>query len=93
MYDVVLKKLFVSTITRNATISPSEKIISPQIVTNENDSHVVNSNPLFQLFLTELFDSLNELVEKMLQQLDIVPEPKSDGINSEKVSMFLTKRN
>ena len=60
--------------TRNATISPSEKMICGEIVTNENDSHVVNSDPLFQLFSTELFDPFQKSIEKMLQQFDIVSE-------------------
>ena len=93
MYDVALKNYSCQQIQGMPLFLHPKKIMSRQIVTNENDSHVVNSDPLFQLFSTALFDHLNESIEKMLQQLDSVPESKSDGVNSEKVATFLTKRN
>ena len=68
-------------------------MICGEIVTNENDSHVVNSDPLFQLFSTALFDPFQESIEAMLQQFDIVSDSKPNGVNSEKVATFSTERN
>ena len=67
VYDMELKKLFKSIVKWNATNYPSEKIICREIVTNENDSKVVNVDSLFDLFLTELFDILYKLITEMLQ--------------------------
>ena len=80
------KKLFVSTVKRNATISPWKKIIRREIVTNEIDSEVVNADPLFDLFSSQLFDTLYESIQEMLQQFDIVAEADSDDDNAEKAA-------
>ena len=93
MYDVELEKLFVSMDKWNVTISPREKINCREIVTNENDSEVVNADPLFDLFSTELFDTLYESIQKMFQQFDIVAEVDSDDDNAEKAATWLTERN
>ena len=86
VYDVELEKLFVSMDKWNVAISPREKINCREIVTNENDSEVVNADPLFDLFSTELFDTLYESIQKMFQQFDIVAEVDSDDDNAEKAA-------
>ena len=75
-----------STVKRNATISPWKKIIRREIVTNEIDSEVVNADPLFDLFSSQLFDTLYESIQEMLQQFDIVAEADSDDDNAEKAA-------
>ena len=77
----------------NTTISPWEKIICRNIVMNENDSEVVNTDPLFDMFLTELFDPLYESIIEMLQYFDIVAKIDSNDDIVEKEVTLLTKRN
>ena len=60
------------------------RILSHPIVTNENDSHVVNSDPLIQVFSTELFDPSSESIAEMKKHLDVVAERDTNKSKAEK---------
>ena len=60
---------------------------------DNNDSKVVNADPLFDLFLTELFDPSSESIEEMQQYLDIVAESDSNDDIVEKEATLLMERN
>ena len=71
------------------TILPSEEIICHEIVTNDNDSHVANSDPLFQLFLTEMFDLSSDSVKELEKYLSIVAAEDNDNSEAEKGATLL----
>ena len=58
-------------------------------MTNENDSHVVNSDPLFQVFSTELFDPSSESIAEMKKHLDVVAERDTNKSKAEKGATLL----
>ena len=66
------------------TIPPSEEIICREIVTNDNNSPIVNADPLFNLFSTEMFDPSSDSVEELEKYLSIVDAEDNDNGESEK---------
>ena len=70
-------------------IPPSEEIIRHEIMTNENNSHVVNSDLLFQLFSTELFDPSSKSIKEMQIYLDVVADQDTDNAKHGKGATLL----
>ena len=70
-------------------IPPSEEIVCREIITNNDDSPIINSDPLFELFSTELFDPSSESMEEMEKYLDVVANQDVENEEPDKGATLL----